>query len=70
MNIYIGTYIGFGIIAVGIILAIVATILTSRLDKYATIPDSYKNTMMSAVLVFFTGLLVVIMGLIPVKYSG
>ena len=61
-NRYIPIYIGFALMVIGLILQLVATGLTASLDKYAVIPTAYRTLMTSAVIVFFLGLAVVLIG--------
>lgn len=57
-------YIGFGLMVIAIILQIIASALAASLDKFSTIPNSYRNMMYSSVVIFFIGLVIVMFGVI------
>ena len=64
---WVGIYLGFSLMIIALILQVIATSLTAALDKYSTIPASYRNLMFSSVVIFFTGLIIVMLMMLWVR---
>ena len=60
-KVWIGIYIGFAFMIIALVLQAITTGLTANLDKYSIIPDAYRYMMYSSVIIFFIGLIIVML---------